>query len=194
MKIIMKAFAILVLMMAVFSPQVPASANGLETKYHGAEASFQSREGCILTSVIIEVGEDTIYSIGLHQQDTCTGQFLLEAYGRKLLTKKELKYSGNLDLAQLTTTVNVVDWDRQLFFDVFIDLTWIGKGELRIYNSHYKYWLTPDCPTNILIKEKYRDAQASGTVSDGTVNYTPVPDSSARLLSAMRVEGSSKCE
>jgi hypothetical protein len=194
MKLVMKLLTALVLLMVTFASHTPDAAAEVEFKGHGAEAHFVSTEGCVRTSVLIELGEEALYSLGLQQQDVCTGQFLLEAYGHKPLSKSELKYTGNLKSARWITTVEVTDTWRGLSMNLFIDLTWTGAGEIRVYNNHYDYWPSPDCHVNLLIKEKARDAQVAGTVSDGMTNFTPEPTSNARLTSGMRVESSDDCQ
>jgi hypothetical protein len=143
---------------------------------HDAWATFYSIDatGCIKTLVNIDIGEKMIYSIMVSQYDLCLGQGLLDAYGYKLLSKSEVKIE-NLNSAKLTTTVHVHDDYRNIAFDVFIDLTWIGTGDILAYHNHHHDQPWPHCIMNGHEREKHRDAQASGTISDGTTNFTPEP-------------------
>lgn len=191
-----KSIAALVLLLATFSPQTSASAESHQFQVQGAEAYFHTTDtsGCIVKAVDLETGKEGLYSIALLHYDICTGTRYVEAYGNKLLTKQELKYQGNLDSLTLVTTVHVTDDIRNLAFDVSINLQWTGEGDITTYQQHYNYSPSPGCHVNLLIKESYRSAIVSGTVSDGVTNYTPEPSTQAELSSGMRVETSQGCE
>lgn len=188
--------AILVLLLATFSPQTSASAESHQFQVRGAEGYFHSTDasGCIVKAVVLETGKEGLYSISLLHYDACTGIRFVEAYGHKLLTKPELKYQGNLDSLTLAATVHVTDDIRHLAFDVSINLKWTGEGDITTYQDHYNYYPSPGCHVNLLIRENYRSATVSGTVSDGMTNYTPEPATQGKLSSGMRVETSQGCE
>jgi hypothetical protein len=143
--------------------------------------------------VILETGEDSLISIQLIRYDICQNQTVMEAYGSKQLTKSELNYSGNLKSATLKTTVQLFAYPNSTL-DVSIDLTWIGTGEITKSQYHSTGSPSPGCHTNLLIQEKYRSASASGTVSDGTTNFTPELADQANLYFAKRTETSQGCE
>jgi hypothetical protein len=185
MKIIIRSLAVLVVSLVAFVPQTAASAEAIQAEGHEAWAYFSSIDdsGCIQTIVEIDTGAELLFSLALTQYDLCTGQVLFEAYGRKPLSPSEMKFFGNLDSARLTTTVQVTDFVQGLSFDVFIDLTWIGTGELLTYHAHDHSQPSPGCNVNVQGREKYREAQAFGTISDGTTNFTPDPSLNAFLYS-----------
>lgn len=182
MKNTRKLLAVLVLLLVTFSPQTSASADMYKYEGHDAWATFYSIEpsGCIKTAVNIEIGEKMIYSIALSQYDLCLGRGLLDASGYKLLSKSEVKIE-NLNSARLKTTVHVTDEYRNIAFDVSIDLTWIGTGNILAYHNHYHDQPWPHCNMNGIDREQYRMAQASGMISDGTTNFTPEPSRIAHL-------------
>lgn len=177
MKLTIKLLAVFVLLLATFSPQTSASADMVKYEGHSAWGGYWSTDasGCIRTHVEIEMGEAEINSITVYQYDQCLGYVFFEAYGNKLLSTSEVKYIGNVDSAVLTTTVTVTDFERGLSFDVFVDLTWKGTGDLAVYQNHNNYRPWPGCTMNGVGKEYYREAQVSGTVSDGTTNFTTEP-------------------
>ena len=187
MRITTKLLSVFVLLLVTFSPQTSASAEASQYGRHDAWAYFSSTDasGCIGTGVEIDVGEDLLPSIALSRYDMCSGQGLLEAYGRKSLSKSEIKYIGDLDSATLTTTVHMTP-NVGPSFDVFIDLTWIGTGDILINRNRDHYQPFPGCNVNVQLIEKYREAQASGTISDGTTNFTPEPSLNAYLDSWKR--------
>ena len=196
MRSTLKWIAVFILLLATFSPQASASAESHQFQVQGAEGYFYNTDssGCIVKAVVLETGKEALYSISLLHYDICTGMKFVEAYGNKLLTKSELKYQGNLDSLTLATTVHVTDDVRNLAFDVSINLQWTGEGEITTYQQHDNYSPSPGCHVNLLIKENYRSATVSGTVSDGVTNYTPEPSTQAQLSSGMRVETSQGCE
>ncbi|HSJ87778.1 MAG TPA: hypothetical protein VK909_11260 [Anaerolineales bacterium] len=185
MKIIVKLLAVLALLLVTLIPQALVSAEVTQAEGHEAWAYFSSIDasGCIKTSVEIDTAKELLISLALFQYDMCTGEVLLEAYGRKPLSPSEIKFFGNLDSARLTTTVQVTDLERGLSFDIFIDLTWIGTGDILAYHAHDHNQPSPGCNVNVQGREKYREAQASGTLSDGTTNFTPTTSLNAYLYS-----------
>ena len=199
MKFTIKLLIMPVLLLATFSPQTAASAEMNRFQGHSADAYFYTTDasGCIQTSVILETGEDIIVNIQLFRYDICQNQSLIDAYmpisARKQLTKSELKYSGNLDSATLKTTVQLFDYTGNLT-SVSIDLTWIGTGEITKSQDHYTYSPSPGCHINFLLQEESRSASASGTVSDGTTNFTPEPADQANLYFARRTATSEGCD
>ena len=196
MKLSTTFMAIFVLLLVTFQPQALAFAEMNRFQGHSAEAYFYTTDAsrCIQTAVILELGEETLISLALLRYDVCQNQPLMEAYGRKQLTKSELKYSGNLDSAVLRTTVQVTDYITNSTFDVWVDLTWTGTGEIHTSQEHYTYSPSPGCHINFLLQESYRSASASGTVSDGTMNITPDPASQATLSYARRTVTSQGCD
>jgi len=196
MKFTIKLLSVLVLLLVTLNSQTSAFAQANRFQAHNADAFFYTTDasGCIQTSVILELGEDILLSIQLFRYDICQNQTLIDAVGRKELTKSELKYSGNLDSATLNTTVQLFNYMTNSTFDVSIDLTWTGTGEIHKTRFHSTDSPSPGCHTNLLIQEAYRSASASGTVSDGTTNFTPEPADQANLYFAKRTLTSHGCD
>lgn len=165
MKITIKLLAVTAILFVLLAPAGSASAEVF--KYTNADAYFSSTDGCIFTDVMIFVWEEGIYSVSILQHDICQDIHLIEAYGNKQLSKSEIKFTGNLKSVTLNTTVQVFDDIRNISMDVDIDLTWTGTGDIRVYG-----------------REKYRDAVAFGTVSNGMTNFTPDPSTQAVIYSA----------
>lgn len=182
MKNRMKLLAVLVLLLVTFSPQTAVSADRYRYEGYDVWATFYSMDpsGCIKTAVKIEMGEEMIYSITLSQYDLCLGQGLLDASGYKALSKSEVKIE-NMNSAKLRTTVHVTDDYRNIASDVSIDLTWIGTGNTLAYHDHHHDHPWPHCNINGNGRKRYREAQASGTISDGTTNFTPEPSQIAHF-------------
>lgn len=195
MKPTIKLTAVFVLLLVTLSPQAVASADMYRNEGRTAWANFYSTDasGCVRTHVEIETGEDFIYSISIAKYDMCLGHSFFEAYGNKMLSKSDVRFIGNLDAVKLTTTVQVTDFEQALSFDVSIDLTWTGTGEIVLNKGHFND-VSTDCHVNAKWKSQYREAQASGTVSDGTTNFTPVLTHNAELYSWKQRRVSQGCE
>lgn len=196
MKPTFKLLGVLVLLLATLIPQGLASAGVSRFQEHRADAYFYSYDdsGCIQTSVIMEMAEDVLLSIQLLRYDLCNNVTLLEAFGSKDLSKSEFDYRGNLDSAALTTTVQVYDYVTDSTFDVSIDLTWAGTGDITRTQHHSTDSPSPGCSANLLIQEKSRSADAWGTISDGTTNFTSESASQANLYFAQRTLTTHGCD
>jgi hypothetical protein len=196
MKFTFKLLAALVFLSVTFRPQIGAAADANRFQGHNADAYFFTTDAsdCIQTSVIIETGEDVLLSIQLIRYNICQNETLLEAFGRKELTKSELNYHGNLDAATLHTTVTLFDYVTNSTLDVTIDLTWTGTGEIHKTSFHSHGSPSPSCHSNLLIQEAYRSASVVGTISDGTTNFTPEPADQANLYFARRTAPSPGCD
>lgn len=193
---VMKILAILAVLMVAFSPQTTASAEVLRSKLHGAYALFRSTsaDGCIQTTVTVELGQESIQYIEIYRVDTCLGETIFEGYGSQVLSKSEVKYSGNLKSARLMTTISVYDVVSGGSVDLMINLTWKGTGEILVFQNHNVYEPWPGCKVTVQSREEYRDAQVTGTISDGITNFTPEPsiDDSLFLTNVKRI--SQGCE
>lgn len=193
MKFTIKLLIVLVLLLATFSPQTTASAKTYRFRTADYYLSTYDASGCIGSYTELEVGEELLPSLQIYRYDRCQNQPLMEAYGRKELTNSEFKFSGNLDSATLRTTVPMYDYVTDSTFDVWVDLTWTGTGEIHSSRDHYNDQPSPGCHVNRILVEEYRSASASGTISDGTTNFTPEPADQANLYFAKRTETSHGC-
>ena len=196
MKLTIRLLVLLGLLLATFGPQAAALADGAQSTWHDDTAIFHSTDdsGCIDTWVVIETGAEYLHSISVTLQDTCQGQLIMEAFGNKPLTKSEIRYTGNLGSTRLKTTVQLTDFERNLTFDVWVDLKWTGTGEINEYHQHQNYSPFPGCHINEQVWGQYRSASVSGSVSDGTTNFTPQPTTSADMEFTKTISTSQGCE
>lgn len=198
MKTTIKLLAVLALALATSGQHSAAQAGGgLGFKFKGPSlvASFLNISGCISTDVFVIASEAMVQdapgtpsalsfaSATIYQYDTCTNTALLHAYGStNPLPNSAFQVSKMLDTASLNTTINVFDEISGSSFDVDIDLAWTATGPLNRdrAKSHVK---SPGCIMNSNYLGKSRAAQASGTVSDGMVNFASGPSISATISS-----------
>jgi hypothetical protein len=122
----------------------------------------------------------------ISQFDLCAGERLVSAESVSTVPEADFQVAKMLGQATLNTTVTVTDFasDPPASFDVFIDLTWTGVGPLSRQNNNSHFITPPDCVIHNRFQGTSRTAEASGSVSDGFVNYTPQPSVEAFILSA----------
>ena len=180
---------ILAIYIATFVLLGPASAGGIfKFRGEGASAIFSSLDGsgCVWTDVYINPNEGIFQSppgkgstssgvyMFISQYDGCTGTQLIAAEGFTSLAAADFQVFGNLSSADLNATVTLFDYVSGTYFDVFVDLTWTGTGEIhrQSSNSHFS---SPGCKVHSRFNGSFRPAVATGTVSDGSTNFTPEP-------------------
>jgi len=175
-----------------------------------ANAFFTDATTCIRTDVFVfafdfkdlpppaKGGPSSYTTIQIYQWDYCTdGPLLIDAYCFADLADQDFQVSQNLDSATLNAAfecfgfdfVSELPWD----FNVDVDLTWTGTGDIIRFksNSHNSF---PGCIFNEQINFTSRPAEASGTVSDETANFTPNPSANANIDSAKIGQVSIDCQ
>ena len=187
--------------LATFMQHSSVSANEI-FKFRGesVNAFFTNTDGCIETSVFVAATKGDSQSppgpgspvsqvvIFISQFDLCTSERLVSAEGVSTVPEADFQVANKLEQATLNTTVTVTDFasNPPATFDVFIDLTWTGIGPLSRQNNNSHFITPPDCVIHNRFQGTLRTAEASGSVSDGTMNYTPQPSAEAFIFSANR--------
>ena len=185
---------ILVVLICVLTTlgQPTAAYAGSTRVVHSADrtaiATFISLSGCISTETVLTVSESRIRNepgaptrssfaaVGVVQYDICTSTRLYFAYSTDFepLSAEEFQISNTLDWATLNTTLPVFDEDSGTTFDLSINMTWTATSP--VMREHVNEHLhTPHCIVNTYHQKKSRLAQAVGTVSYGSTNFTPEP-------------------
>lgn len=182
----------LALLMSMMVTALPANAAGAETRHFSfkgqfAEAAFHTEDssGCIETfvTVIAEDGrskqagppEATLRaSVELFQFDSCSGKLLLSAFGLAVLTPEQFQIDKQLNAATLNATIEVTDFVSRSTFPVDVSLNWTGSGDIVSVKNHVQL-KEPGFKLNSRFTGTSRNATASGTVSDGTTNFTSQP-------------------
>jgi hypothetical protein len=200
MKSIIKLLAVFVLLLATFGQHTTASADGAQVFYAkgpSAFAQFSTDSGCIHTAVFVFAADrriraapgpttsESFASVTILQSNSCENELLLNASGSTFpLSNEEFQISPQLDSATLNTTITLFDTVSETTFQVDVNMTWVGTGPLTRENSN-DHFRESGCIINTRLAGKSRPAEASGTVSDGTTNFTPEPSVFARLSSLM---------
>jgi hypothetical protein len=194
----MKPFVLAVALLLSMLVTAPAHAAGAETQHFRfkgqfAEAVFQTVDssGCIKTIVTIIANDNRIKLAGqpeaaargeidLFQVDNCAGRLLVSAFGLAMLTPDQFQIDKQLNAATLSATIEVTDVVSGNAFPVDVSVNWTGCGDTVSDKSH-DHLKEPGFKRNARLTGTVRNATASGSVSDGTSNFTPQPASFADM-------------
>jgi hypothetical protein len=108
--------------------------------------------------------------VNISEFNSCTNQFLVDAFGSPTLTENEFSFGDGLTHAVVDATVELFDFVSNSPIDFMITVEWNATGDLgrQVQRSHI--W-TRGFIRNIHINGLIRDAQASGSISDGLKNF-----------------------
>ena len=190
------AFALaLALVVFAFPTAIQAGADVFHYSFKGqyAVAYFYSGDECSFTYANVFANDGSIKtegkpevvsyaSIYVSQYDYCIGTYL-DAYGSAELAEEGFQIDKKLTSATLDTTIEVYDYYSGNSFPVSISISWTGSGDISSgkYHSHFQGF---GYSSNYRSNGSSRDAEASGTVSGGTINFTPESDSYGYMGSA----------
>ena len=149
-----------------------------------ADAQFTSLDftGCIQTDVVVFAGSAKIkdtgspldvepmvnvtYAVG----DLCNFVVLRSGFGSTNVINFQM--DSGLVATHASATVPVTDDQHGTTIYLYVNLDWSGVGD--ILNLRVKDFTdTPPFSVKFRAKGSFRDATVSGSVSDGTVNFTP---------------------
>jgi len=191
MKTAMKVVAVLAMLLVSFSQPIAAlAAESIQYSGMGADAYFSNIDGCINTDTFVQgvdfqykkpSGEPQSYVyLTVSQYNSCTGESIMyvEAFG--WVSESDFQVSPKQDTATLTATISGYDWVSQSNVELTVDLAWTAEGPVTRMksNEHYKF---PGCHITEKFTQLTRTGVASGSVSDGEMNFTPEPSWSASV-------------
>jgi hypothetical protein len=169
-----------------------STVSSVSFKGQTADAYFQSRDGCVQTTVGVFAVDGHVKQKGSHTTiesyanvfidifNSCTGTSHLSAFGETELAPGDFAVSSTLSTASLTTSIEVFDYISRTSFQVDIDLDWSGVGSTSREKGRFSF-KTPGFRISERFDRTSRNATATGTVSDGCPNYTPGTSQFARL-------------
>ena len=204
MKIARVTCCLLVLLLSLvafaFTASAPrahaASGTTFVFRFHGmaAQADFDnvSPDGCIDTFVFVDGSQNTVNKqtfssadVFIGKFDLCTNTQLLAAFGST--SSPTFQIDKKLLSASLNTTISVFDKVSGKTFNVSVSVAWTSTSaivhEISTFHFHTKAFTE-----NGHFNADFRDANASGTVSAGTTNFTPSPSVFAQTMSAKEVD------
>ena len=148
--------------------------------------------GCIETSVFVGGSESLQLSfttpqggapqqmpnmfVEISQFDNCTGFLLVNVFATSPVFDFHL--AGDLSSATLTASLATVNEVTNTPLNLDVTMTWAGTGSTtrQATPSHFS---APGLLVNGIVVGFNRDATATGTITDGTTNFTPTPSTSA---------------
>lgn len=162
---------------------------------HDAGAVFESVDGCMQRSAFVFAGDDVRREghagriqrpqalVSFAQTNTCTGAGSF-VYGRADLAPGDLTVRGDLGAASLHATVLVQQpFQGAPAVRVTLDLEWRAAGD-----ALRRTWTGISRSDDIDVGHElwgYRPAVASGSISDGVIDYAAAaPSVSAALMSS----------
>jgi hypothetical protein len=157
------------------------------THYRGsyADAYFSSTDpsGCVVTSVGVYAFSDTGSGPGadlwIYAFDNCNNNLMFAGYGFTSLATGDFQ-TTRTDSAQLNTTIPLYDYVSGQTVRRSVSLTWSATGQASRSSGNYRYQ-SPGFTSVSQYSGTFAPAQASGSVSDGTTNYTPVPSTDGSI-------------
>jgi hypothetical protein len=120
-------------------------------------------------------------AVSVERIDTCTAT-VLQADGFAFLEPADFQIDDNLNSATLDTTIELTDLNSGVTFSVEVNLRWAGTGRTTTETIHEHI---EQAGYKVIQRgtATVRAATATGTVTDGTTNFTPEPASEAALAS-----------
>jgi hypothetical protein len=177
------------LIFSITAPRAYAagSGSGVVVRFQGntALATFDSvsPDGCIDTAVFVTGTQSSTgpeADVTISQYDFCTDTPLLFAFGST--STPNFQVSGGLASASLSATISVIEFVSGNTFPVSVSVTWTATGPFsRIVGTEHLQF--GNLIETFHRNDTFRDASASGTVSDGTTNFTPSPSVFAQIAS-----------
>lgn len=178
----------------------PGPAAGAETlhltfKGRSALAFFSSVDasGCVVTNVSVFADDgrvkrtddpnvaESATAVTIFQENVCTGAVLLFADGFAALGADDFQIDKDLMAATLNTTIELSDLLSGKSFPVNISMAWTGEGPAFRGKAHSQF-NRPGLKYIFRSDSTFRMATASGTVSDGTTDFTPQAPSLAEMI------------
>lgn len=173
-------------------------------KGESLQAFFFSTDlsGCIWTDVSVYASEEAAafhnppgrpdrssgswVSIFISQYHTCDDDFTplisADCYSYAPLPDADLRITKSLNSATLNTALECFDSVKWTSFDVFVDLTGVGIGNA-VRESGHSHYRSPGFNSHSRFSGNLRPAEFSGSVSDGTSNFTPEPSEFSYIMS-----------
>jgi hypothetical protein len=158
----------------VARPAAASNEGGLDRGY-GVDGFWFYTEGCIETWVGVFAAAFTSVGAQIVQRDICADPsiLLLDAFSGQgqIQPDDALTVNPGLSKAELHATVTVYDSISGNSFSLYIDLVYQRTGGRGDCSSNPE---GPHPPPEG-VKDIVCSAVVTGTVSDGTTNYTPIP-------------------
>ena len=184
-----KLFVVVILFLAGVSLIGAAQAGSPVYHFTGeyANALFSDYDGigCVVNEVYIFAGENVSHTpparragmsealVQIAEYDLCAQELLSLKQGYTLLPDSAFQVANKIESATLAAMIEVLD-ELGEPSHVTINLTWTATGPIvRTKSSSYTH--APDCKINTHYNGTQRVASVSGSISDGTTEFTTLP-------------------
>jgi hypothetical protein len=187
------------LLLALTSVGLPALANAGDVfliKERAAIAQFSTIEGSIETIAFLVAAEERLHNppnvkssgpfalVEIVKFDTstpCGRTLLMDAFGSVSLADQDFQIDRQLTSAALNPiTIPVQDSVSGGTFNIEVAMSWTGFGETAREKNRSQL-LVSSLSFKSRFEGVFREASASGTISDGTTNYATFPLDFAEL-------------
>jgi hypothetical protein len=182
--------------MVVSAGPVQAASETLHFSFKGlvADAFFSSTDptGCVVTEVGVGAVDGRVKTMPggpeaqseafmfLSQFNTCTREQLIAADGFTVLAPADFQIDRELNAARLDTTIELFDFISGTILTVDVSVAWTGAGATFTVKDRF-HQKSPGFKINSRFSGTFREATATGMVTDGTTNFTPDPAVFAQL-------------
>jgi hypothetical protein len=192
-----KFFSLLLLLLTSFG--LPASANAGDVfllRERSAIAEFSSENGSIVTIAFLVAAKERLHNppnmkssgpfafVAIVKFDTsgpCGATLLMDAFGLVSLADQDFLIDRQLTSATLSpVTIPVQDFVSGGSFNVEVAMRWAGSGETVRQKDRFQV-LESSFSFKSRFDGVFREASASGTISDGTTDYATFPLDFAEL-------------
>jgi hypothetical protein len=185
--------AVAVVPTAVASAALPNQPAGASNRGPLVNARFETVDpsGCIVTDTFVsansgiaqthpatsDAGQVNDVEVSVYRYDACSDDTsLIDAAGLvTTLPTGAFTVSNQLTTAHLVADVPLDDLVSGTTFTVHVDTTWTGTSAITRNHSNTNDIYSRDCHVLNRWKGSGRTADAAGTVSDGTTDYTSAP-------------------
>jgi hypothetical protein len=193
-------YSAFVLFAALILPRV-AHAQRVEVfnaKDRLADAQFTSLDstGCIQTDVVVFAGSSKFKDTGSPLDvepmvnvtysvfDNCNLVLLRSGFGSTNVTNFQM--DSGLVAAHASATVPAGDDQHGTTINLYVNLDWSGFGDITTLRlkDHFD---TASSSVNVRAKGNFREATVSGSISDGTINFTPADATPGWLSATLQV-------
>jgi hypothetical protein len=158
-------------------------------------AVWQYQSDCDMTQVVVDgvIGRVRINgtrsvsafaSVSISRYDTCTNTFVILVSSCCASLSGTMQINAGLTSARMTGTFpDLIDFNTGATYTVSVDVAWTASGTASRTESEFTTQ-SPGLVVHSQTQSVEQPAIASGTVSDGTTNYTPQPASFAAMDSS----------
>jgi hypothetical protein len=190
----MRRILLMVITFGVLGMAAPVTADARDVTHIRGQAghtTFQSQDGCISNYVEVYFTEietrslpqrpraaSNVATIFIQQWDDCRQTMLIWAAGYDIpLLEGAVQVANNLSSATLNASLELVDYTSYTPVTADVHLTWMATDQSAKPSFYHTTSHIPGYTYNYHATGKTRTAQVSGSVSVGSVDYTPIPTS-----------------